>query len=428
MSNPKPLKKAGFWYGASKGWNRAWSGVHGEAESEKRAIEKYAKDAILNHMFMSDIKKLIEEFNLPDPEEQIDKETGEVTKERKSLEDYRKYVNENVELSELENYIARDKNLRDIVINNGIKGSEVASYAEKIASVRKEIHWTMTNIINVIENDNRNEFEPNSYSEYWLEQLNENMDGFRYSVVRIINSEKQIARLKFEPDIFTSLMGICKRCDSLYIELNKIILVELYENSSLIKLRTKFDALDDELFLQLKRVRYYAYGMDISYDSRSKISILIDLRSRINELSMSKFGFELLKQDERSLKQISKDCYDDDCLVANIAALGTLIDGINVAGIKKRILMEAQDGSINALEEFLNEHIKRYEKEIITNLRNIVKIRNQWPIHRGSPEGVKLLIQLNGSYPVADHEAFWTKIFSLYTESLRGLESTLAYS
>ena len=345
MSDPKPLKKVGVLYGIGKGWNRFWSGVHGEAESEKKAIEKYAKDAILDHMFMSDIKKLLEEFNLPDPEEQIDKETGEVTKERKSLEDYRKYVNEKVELSELENYIARDKNLRYIVINNGIKGSEVASYAEKIASIREEIHWTITSIINVREKDNRNEFEPNSYAEYWLEQLNENMDRFSYSVDRIKNSEKKIARLKFKPDIFTSLMDICKRGNSLYIELKTIILVELNENSSLIKLRSKFDDLDDELFLLLKKVRYYAFGMDISYDSRSKINILIDLRSRINELSISKFGFELLKQDERSLKQISKDCYDDDCLVANIAALGTLIDGINVAGIKKRILMEAQDGS-----------------------------------------------------------------------------------
>ncbi|QRF76133.1 hypothetical protein Thermo_01650 [Thermoplasmatales archaeon] len=428
MSNPKPPKKAGILYGMSKSWDRFWSGVQGEAVSERQAIEKYAKDAILKHMFMSDIRKLLEEFNLPDPEEQIDNETGEVTKQRKSLDDYRKYASEKIELLDLENFIARDKNLRDIVIDNGIKGSEVASYAEKIASIRDEIQWTMTNFINVIIKENRNEFEPDSYAEYWLKQLMENMDRFRSSVKRIKNSEEKIARSKFKPDIFASLMDICKRGDSLYIELYNLIQVKLYENSALIELRSKFDALDDELFLQLKKVRYYAYGMDISYDSRSKISILIDLRSRINELSMSKYKFELLKQDEKSLKQISKDCYDDDCLVANLAALGTLIDGINVADLKKRITTKPRDGSINVLEEFLKVYINGYEKEIITNLRNIVKIRNQWPIHKNSPDGINLIKQVNGSYPVEDREKFWTKIFNLYTESLRGLETTLTDS
>ena len=40
MSNKKPPKKVGFWYGVGKGWNRVWSGVSGESSSEKRAIEK----------------------------------------------------------------------------------------------------------------------------------------------------------------------------------------------------------------------------------------------------------------------------------------------------------------------------------------------------------------------------------------------------
>ena len=104
MSNQKPLKKVGIWYGVTKGWDRLWSDVSGESSSERRAIEDYAKDTILNHMFMSDIRKLLEEFNLQDPEEKIDKETGNVTKEKKTLEEYRKYVKSKIELSQLETY------------------------------------------------------------------------------------------------------------------------------------------------------------------------------------------------------------------------------------------------------------------------------------------------------------------------------------
>ncbi len=182
MSNQKPPKKVGFWYGVGKGWNRVWSGVSGESSSEKRAIENYAKDAILNHMFMTDIRKLLEEFNLPDPEDKIDKETGKVTKEKKTLEEYRKYAKSKIKLSELENYIIRDQHLRNIVNQNGIKASEVASYAAKVASVREQIHWTITNIINVIRNDNREELEPASYAKYWTKQLGENIGKFRYTV------------------------------------------------------------------------------------------------------------------------------------------------------------------------------------------------------------------------------------------------------
>ncbi len=230
-------------------------------------------------------------------------------------------------------------------------------------------------------------------------------------------------QLKFKQEIFTTLQEVSKRCDALYEELDKMISTQNYSNSDLIEYRTKFNALDDEFFLQLKKIRHYAYGMDITFDSRSKISILIDLRNHINELSLSRFGFELLNQDEKSLEQVSKDCYDNDGLVVNLAAIGTLIDGMNVTGMKLKLKEVPQEGSINTLEEFLKEHIPEYEREIITNFRTIMKIRNQWPIHKSSAQGVKLIIKVNETYPVDDFEEFWSRLFNLYTESLRGLES-----
>ena len=424
MSGQKLPKKVGFLYGLEKGWNRVLSGVSGESNPERSAIENHAKDAILRYMFMSDIIKLLGEFNLPDPGEKIDKETGKVTKEKKTLEEYRKYAKNKIELPELENYIAHDQQLRNIVNSNGIKTSEVANYAANVASVREQIHWTIINIINEIENDNRNYFEPNSYAKYWLEKLRENIAKFRYAVRQIENSEKKLLRLRFKQEIFTSLIEISTRCDSLYEELDKLIRNQKYSNSDLIDYKTKFNAVDDEFFIQLKKIRHYAYGMDITYDSRSKMSILVDLRNRINELSLSRFEFELLKQDEKSLEQVSKDCNDNDGLVMNLAAIGTLIDGMNVTELKRKMKGAPQEGSINVLEKFLKEHISDYEREIITNLRIIMKIRNQWPIHKSSSEGVKLIIQINEAYPVEDFEEFWSRLFNLYTESLRGLEST----
>lgn len=425
MSGQKLPKKVGILYGLGKGWNRIWSGVSGESNSERSAIEKYAKDAILSHMFMSDIRKLLGEFNLPDPEEKIDNESGNVTKEKKTLEEYRKYAKSKIELSELENYIAHDQHLRNIVNSNGIKTSEVANYAASIASIREQIHWTITNVINIIINDERNKFESKSYTKYWLEQLRNNIAKFRYAVRQIQNSEKKLLRLKFNQEIFTSIIEISLRCDSLYEKLYDLIRNQNYSDSDLIDYRTNFKNLDDEFFIQLMKIRHYAYGMDITYDSRSKISILIDLRNSINELSLLRFGFELLKQDEKSLEQVSKDCYDDDSLFVNLAAIGTLIDGMNVTDIERKVKSHTKEGSINLLEEFLKEHIPEYEREIITNLRTIMKIRNQWPIHKSTAQGVKLMRQVNDSFPVEDIEEFWSRLFNLYTESLRGLESVL---
>jgi hypothetical protein len=100
LNNPKSLKKVGFWYGVGKGWNRIFSGVSGESQNERKTIENYAKDAILNHMFMGDMKKMIEEFNLSDPEEKIDSETGKITRENKTLEEHRKYIKSKIKLTE----------------------------------------------------------------------------------------------------------------------------------------------------------------------------------------------------------------------------------------------------------------------------------------------------------------------------------------
>ena len=426
MSNSvKPLKKAGLAYGTGKWWHRTWSGISGESDSERSKIQDYAKDAILDHMFMTDIRKLLEEFNLPDLEEKSNSESDKGEKEHKSLKDYREYARRKIKLSELENYLARDPSLRNIVNQNSIRASEVANYAGNVASIRQEIHWTITNVIDEIKSDNRNEFEPISYATYWLKQLNENIASFRHSVRTLKNSEKKLARLGFKLDIFATIVEISQRCDSLYISLYRTIESKTYSDSDLIAFGSGFYGLDDELVSQLKRIRYYAYGMSITYDTRSKMSILIDLRNRINDLFLSRYKFKLLEQDEKSLEQISKDCFDSDTLFVNLAALGTLIDGMNVKELKRTISTVLADGSINALEGFLIKNLPDYDKEIITNLRTVMKIRNQWPIHNSSSQGTQLVMQVNGSYPVKDPNEFWAKIFNLYTESLRGIEAVL---
>ena len=427
MGNKKFPKKVGFWYEVAKGWKRIWSGVSGEASSEKEAIENSAKDAILNNMFMSDIKKLFNEFNLPDPEVKIEQETGQVIKEKKTLEEHRKYAKSKIKLSELETYIIHDQHLRTIMTQNEIKTSEVASYAAKVASVREQIHWTLINIIDDIISDNREELEPISYARYWSKQLRENMGEFRYAVRQIEGSEEKLLQLKFKQEIFRTLQEISQKCDEVYEELYEMISNKKYTNSLLIYFRKKFTALDDEFLFQLRKIRHYAYDRGAIYDSQNKFSILIDLRKHINELSLSKFGIELLNQDEKSLEQVSKGCYENDGLVVNLAAIGTLIDGMNVTGMKLKLKNFPQEGSINTLEEFLKEYSTEYEREIIANLRIIMKIRNQWPIHKSSAEGVKLIIKVNGTYPVEDFEEFWSRLFDLYTESLRGLESTFNF-
>jgi hypothetical protein len=423
MANkPKKLKRAGFWYRTGKGLKLMFSGISGEASTEANRIMDSAKERILGYFFMPDLRELIIALNLPDLEEKTDPETGEITKERKSLEEWRRYVKEKVELVDLENYVLLPAKLRDAVGQWGIRPSEVANYARMVASIRQEVHWAQYNIIDILIAEDRTSFEADSYIAYWLGKIKENYTQFQNAEGQIRGNQQKISALKFNGGIFFNVIAATERCADLYRDFYRHIEEASHDESSLQSFRDRFDELDDELFAELREIRRYGQGVSLDVDSRGRLGFLVEIRRQVNDLFLSKFNIKLLNQDEKSLEQISRECNDNQGLVSNLAALGTIIDKINVTELKPRLKRTPPEGSINILEQFLSENYPNHDRRIIKNLRDIITIRNQWPIHDSTSKGVKLVFEIYGTYPVDDKNEFWSRILNLYTESLNGLK------
>lgn len=83
----------------------------------------------------------------------------------------------------------------------------------------------------------------------------------------------------------------------------------------------------------------------------------------------------------------------------------------------------AKDGSINYLECFLTEKIKKFPSEIISNLRDIRTMRSwKFPIHPTDPKFIETVCRITGDfkYPPNWFELY-LKSLDMYKESLSKL-------
>ncbi|MHB8360205.1 MAG: hypothetical protein ACYDAO_05125 [Thermoplasmataceae archaeon] len=429
VTKQKPLKKVGFWYKRSIGFGRFFSGVDGESSAEINRVKNSAKDHFLQYMFFGDLHQLIVEFNLSDPEESRDPNTGKIVKSRKTLKELREYAKEKIYLNDLENYVKRNPQLLKVIGESEIPPSTVAFYAGRLAAIRQQIHWTQYNILNVLGKENLTSYETEPYINYWVNEITMNSSDFDDAASNFTKRKENFLLLGFNRDIMENVKTLSEKCRYLYIEFQNHIKNALngirYDATSLDAFRNRFEEVDNQLFDELRRIRRYSYNFDVDRETTDRLGSLIKIRNTVNDLFLSKFNFKLLNDDERSIHQISKDCYDDNGLRTNLAALGTVIDKINVPEIKVKLKGKPKEGSINALEEFLKENFPEFDPDIIINLRNLKIIRNQWPIHDNTSKGIALIKDIYGTFPVDDVTIFWSKLLGLYTISLDKLKGLI---
>ena len=432
MSNqPKNPKKVGLWYKFTKGIGHTFSSISLEADNEGKRIEDAAKEHMLQYMFKRDIYDLIDNFNLPDPEENKDADTAEIVRERKTLDELRAYVKGKVDLVKLENYLARYPHLGNIIPQGNIKASEVAKYARIVAALRQEIHWVQYNIINILKKEGPGNYDTKSYIDYWLKQIDDNWSSFNGARERLEEKEETLSSLGFDMKIYSALTSISEQCERLFRDFYKHIEEATngisYSQQSLSHFDDQFGSLDNGLFIELRKIRGYSHGFEINEETKERLKFLVEIRNQVNSLFLARFNFKLFYEEvEKSIDQISRNCYDSKGLVTNLASLGTIIDKINVDSLKRKLKSKPKEGSINTLEIFLQENYPHYDPIIIKNLRNIMTIRNQWPIHDNTSKGIKLVEEIYGTYPVDDFSIFWDKILHLYQQSLAVLKGTMS--
>lgn len=155
--------------------------------------------------------------------------------------------------------------------------------------------------------------------------------------------------------------------------------------------------------------------------AKSQDELVFQLMSELDTLNAffkEKYGVNLIRiQEQRLWRDLRKPCTTEDDFNNLISCLSSLIDWINIEGIKGLIQNLPDHGSINFLEAFLKEKHPSYDPNIIKRLRRIKTIRKKYPIHKDIPEVIKAFKEI-GDYPPTDWQQCWVRILMDFAVSL----------
>ena len=156
------------------------------------------------------------------------------------------------------------------------------------------------------------------------------------------------------------------------------------------------------------------------------VSEIIEKIDSINLLMKGNYKIKLFEiQEQKIWNNLFEPCQDKKDFVLHITALSSLIDWINIKGLKGFLKIESLNGSINYLERFLQEKYSNYDLNIIKRLRRIFKIRKMFPVHKDTNDSIKAIKELGESYPDTNYKKLWDKILLDFYTSLRQLEEIL---
>lgn len=181
--------------------------------------------------------------------------------------------------------------------------------------------------------------------------------------------------------------------------------------------------LDEEF----KKEMITLYGTDNLSVAMSPVQHFAESRNYLDVNFKSRFGvrlFNAVPDDSVAILDLVKPCSDQKSFALKIQALAGMIDRINekeLKGIVKN--KEKLQGSISILEQFLKENFPQYPLYIISNLKNLMALRNKmYPAHATAAEIVVILRNFGiDKYPLDDWERELRKIVGLCANSLAAL-------
>lgn len=146
---------------------------------------------------------------------------------------------------------------------------------------------------------------------------------------------------------------------------------------------------------------------------------IIQARRHINVVFEQKFNTALFKGDEVAMNDIQKPCMNEEDFNNRIQALSILIDKMEIGELKK-CTNSSLRGSINILEGFLKKEFPGFDKNLISNFRNIITLRSKrHPIHSDDPRLIDALEYFGFNYPPDDWEKLWKTVLNKYLECLK---------
>ena len=206
---------------------------------------------------------------------------------------------------------------------------------------------------------------------------------------------------------------LSKGCDS--CGFNKFRLKEAY-----------LPVLDGQIKAEIESL--YGIGQTPSI-IMSPLQDFVESRNFLDANFKARFGIRLfrsLTDDAVAIKDLAKPCVNQTDFALKIQALAGIIDRMNEKELKEKINEKEKErlkGSINILEQFLKENFPNYPRYIISNLRNLLSLRNKtYPAHATASEIIAVLGNFGLSkYPMIDWEEGVSKILQLCSNSLSAL-------
>lgn len=154
---------------------------------------------------------------------------------------------------------------------------------------------------------------------------------------------------------------------------------------------------------------------------------IIELRDRINVVFASKNKENLLLlNQERNLLDFFKTATNEEEFSFRLLSLGQVSRYMNVSVLRKLTNeTDTQLGSVVLLDNFLNS-INKPNKIVIETLRQIGRIRQDYPAHVTIPDVLKGYKHFGIKYPIENFEEAWTILLNHYLEALKQLYDILA--
>lgn len=151
---------------------------------------------------------------------------------------------------------------------------------------------------------------------------------------------------------------------------------------------------------------------------------IIQLRDNINAIYSEKYNSRLLLiNEERNLLDFFRSANTYEEFMNRIASLANLIGKINIDSIKSLDEIKCNGNkTLDVLECYLVYVKAENYEEVIQFFRDIIKLRQSYPVHSDSSNGVVGAFKKLGiDYPISNFDDTWQMILQKYSVQLESL-------
>jgi len=184
--------------------------------------------------------------------------------------------------------------------------------------------------------------------------------------------------------------------------------------SSVLDLETKFN---DEIKKKDSDFRKIQQEAEKLFSRNALADAIISRIRKCNLLFESKTKAKQFKENIEIANQLHTPCDNEKDFIIKIGILPQIFD-VELTPLKN-LVTKKDGGSINLIEQWLNESGITYDNNMILTWYIINKLRNDMePFHTTKTDIIKDLEFFGHSYPVTDYSKLWEDILKTFWDSL----------